>query len=270
MSPNALRGSLSGIDSECFPSPNPSVDVFPRILIGSPQITIDHVRSSFDSFVNHLCVLLHGETPVKLKSLRLSLSKTFCFLLLILSCAERIFCSSGFRIAPAGSCCPCWTSGTGWLQLSSVLCSPALLFSCLLLALLFCLLLALLFCLLLALLFCLLLALLFCLLLALLFCLLLALLFCLLLALLFCLLLALLFSVLFILSPLLDDASASSFSTSLSPTLRIQLFDVLLAVLVPGLLYFILLLTTCSLAVAPSLILSPLALSLILSRDTLW
>ena len=53
----------------------------------------------------------------------------------------------------------------------------------------------------------------------------------------FCLLLVVLFSVLFILSPLLDDercsASASSFSTSLSPTLRVQLFDVFLAVLVP-------------------------------------
>ena len=96
------------------------------------------------------------------------------------------------------------------------------------------------------------------------------------LALLFCLLLALLFSVLFILSPLLDDercsASASSFSTSLSQTLRVQLFDVLLALLVPVLLYFILLFTTCSLAVVPFLILSPLAvaLSLILSRDTMW
>ena len=45
-------------------------------------------------------------------------------------------------------------------------------------------------------------------------------------------------------------------------------FDVLLAVLF--LLHFILLFTTCSLAVVPFLILSPLALSLILSRDTLW
>ena len=69
------------------------------------------------------------------------------------------------------SYCPCWTSGTGWLQLSFVLCFSshfalsrsqsfgllslllAVLFSCLQLAMLFCLLLALLFCLLLALLF---------------------------------------------------------------------------------------------------------------------
>ena len=76
-------------------------------------------------------------------------------------------------------------------------------------------------------------------------------------------------------SPLLDDercsASAPSVSTSLSPTLRVELFDVLLAFLVPVLLYFI--------------FFSPLApwlwflfrfshhclwLSLILSRDTLW
>ena len=68
--------------------------------------------------------------------------------------------------------------------------------------------------------------------------LLLALLLCLLLALLFCLLLALLFSVLF----------------SVAPDLR-----VLLVVRVPVLLYIVLL-TTCSLAVVPLLILSPLAL----------
>ena len=64
--------------------------------------------------------------------------------------------------------------------------------------------------------------------------------------------------------PLLDDgrcsAGASSFSTSLSLTLRGQLFDVLLAVLVPVLLYSVLL-ATGSFAVA---------LSPILSRDTLW
>ena len=91
-----------------------------------------------------------------------------------------------------------------------------------------------------------------------------------------CLLLALLFSVLFILLTCSTMSAAlrarRRFSTSLSPTLRVQLFDVLLAVLVPVLLHFILLFTTCSLAVVPFLILSPLALtlSLILSRDTLW
>ena len=94
---NVTKGttsSRSGIDSGCFPSPNFSVDVFPRILMVFPQVTIDNLRSSFDFFVNHLCVLLHGETPVKL---RLFLSKTFCFLLLILRCAERILYPSGFR-----------------------------------------------------------------------------------------------------------------------------------------------------------------------------
>ena len=44
-------------------SPFPSVDVFPRILTGSLQVTIV-LRSFFDSSVNHLCVLLHGETQV--------------------------------------------------------------------------------------------------------------------------------------------------------------------------------------------------------------
>ena len=73
-------------------TPTSSVDVFPRILTGCPSGNT-LLRSSFDFSVNHFCALLHGETQVKLKSLRLSLSKTFCLLLSVLRYAERRFLS---------------------------------------------------------------------------------------------------------------------------------------------------------------------------------
>ena len=216
--------------------------------------------------MNPLCVLLHGETPVKLKTICLSLSKTFYFLLLILSCVERIFCPSGFRCT--SSCRPvvssrrCFSTGTSTVGMV-VITSPSfssyrpcwlvlpLLDICDWLAAAF-----------------------LCAVLLLVLCLVsVAILWFSLPAVGYDLLLPSVCSALlpsvgsallgsFILSPLLDDercsASASSFSTSLSrcPRTRVALLHSSF--------------TTCSLAVVPFLILSPLPLSLILSRDTLW
>ena len=84
----------------CFPrvsSPNPSVYVFPRILTDSTSVSFCTVKLKF----------LYS-TVSSLKSIVGMVAKT----------------SPSFR-----SCCPCWTSasvlgciGTGWLQLSSVMC----------------------------------------------------------------------------------------------------------------------------------------------------
>ena len=61
---NAFRGSPSCSGILSVSSPFPSVDVFPRMSDWFHlQVTIV-LRSFFDFSVNHLCVLLHGETQV--------------------------------------------------------------------------------------------------------------------------------------------------------------------------------------------------------------
>ena len=101
-------GPLLVLKSACFFTKKPSVDVFPRILACSPSGHKRH-RFSFDFSVNHLGVFLHCETQVKLKSLRLSLSKTFCFLFSVLSYAERSFLSIWISLyfVMQSSCCFC-------------------------------------------------------------------------------------------------------------------------------------------------------------------